>query len=278
MKKDNMRRMCCILLVLCLTFVGVGCSGEKAPQSYEYTESETVAVTETENLQVTIENGILEKQNDRDWAVYNLQQAHLNAVSFLGEGYAVTEPIRCCIYAGDGLTQMEEGALDIYFYETVEQPYTNYMIQILAGLDAPDWLREGLAAYGADLAEESLLSSYGSVLIELDSLRNVDEEEKAEYADVSALARLLYEAGSHEEALELGDMLETMSQMETAEEAAQYRGAYCIYAGSFVKYLAESKGLDEVMKVYQGEDFTAAMGKSLTAMHKAWIAETFINE
>ncbi len=278
MEKNNMRRMCCILLMLCLAFTFVGCSGEKAPQSYEYTESETVAITETENLQVTIEKGILEEQNDRDWAVYNLQQAYANAADFLGEEYAAENPIRCCIYAGDGLTQIGEGALDIYFYETLEQPYTNYMIQTLAGLNVPDWLREGLAAYGADLAEESLLSSYGSTLPELDSLRNEKDEEKAEYADISALARLLYEAGSHEEALELGDMLETMSEMETAEEAAQYRGAYCIYAGSFLKYLAESKGLDEVMKVYQGEDFTAAMGKSLTAMHKAWIAETFTNE
>lgn len=277
MIKDNMRRMCCVLLVLCLALAAVGCGGEDAPQSYEYTESETVAVTETDTLQVTIENGILEEKNDKDWAVYKLQQAYANAVSFLGEDYAV-KPIRCCIYAGDGLTQMGEGALDIYFYETVEQPYTNYMIQILAGLDAADWLREGLAAYGADLAEESLLSSYGSVLTELDVLRNVDDVEKAEYADVSALAQLLYEAGSQEKALELGDMLGNMSQMKTAEEAAQYRGAYCIYAGSFVKYLAETKGLEEVLKVYQGEDFTAVMGKSLTAMHKAWIADTFTNE
>lgn len=278
MNKDKMRRMCCVLLVLCLALAAVGCGGEDAPQSYEYTESETVAVTETDNLQVTIENGILEEKNDKDWAVYKLQQAYANAVSFLGEDYAAAERIRCCIYAGDGLTQMREDALDIYFYETVEQPYTNYMIQILAGIDAADWLREGLAAYGADLTEESLLSSYGSVLTELDVLRNVDDDEKAEYADVSALAQLLYEAGSQEKALELGDMLESMSQMKTAEEAAQYRGAYCIYAGSFVKYLAETKGLEEVLKVYQEEDFTAVMGKSLTAMHKAWIADTFTNE
>ncbi len=278
MKKDNMRRMCCFLLVLCLGFAAIGCGGEVAPQSYEYTESETVAIAETENLQVTIENGILEEKNDRDWAVYNLQQAYANAVSFLGEDFAAAEPIRCCIYAGDGLTQIGEYALDIYFYETVEQPYTNYMIQILAGLDASDWLREGLAAYGADLAKESLLSSYGSILTALDGLRTVEDEEKAEYADISALARLLYEAGSHEDALELGDMLEAMSQMKTAEEAAKYRGAYCIYAGSFVKYLVETKGLDEVLKVYQGEDFTVVMGKALSSMQKAWIADTFTNE
>ena len=36
MNKDKMRRMCCVLLVLCLALAAVGCGGEDAPQSYEY--------------------------------------------------------------------------------------------------------------------------------------------------------------------------------------------------------------------------------------------------
>ena len=274
MKKEKMRRMCCVLLGFMLLTSLVGCKGEKAPESYEYTQAESLFLTETDQLQITIEKGILEEENDRNWAVYRLAQAYDRAVDFLGEEYAGKEKIRCCIYAGDGLTQISEGALEIYFYETVDQPYTNYMIQALAGIDASDWLREGLAAYGADLAQESLLDSYGSVLTELDELRVTEDEEKAEYADVSALARVLYSGGSLEEALALDDMLMTMSTMGTAEEAARYRASYCIYAGSFVQYLAENEGIDKVLRVYDGEDFKSVMGKTITAVKEDWIAET----
>lgn len=275
-----MRKMCCLLLVLLFVLPAAGCGKESAPQSYEYTKSETVYVTETENLQMTIEVGCLEDQNDRDWAVYNLQKACNSALTFLDElSFTMDEPIQCTIHAGDGLTEIQAGEMDIYFYETVDQPYINYMLQALLGTDAPDWLREGLAAYGADQMGESLLNSYGLVLTELDGLRG-EESDVATPAekDITALATILHQADTQEEALLLGDMLQTMSQMETAEEAAQYRGAYCIYAGSFVEYLAEEKGLASVINVYQGEEFSSVMGKPFSDFQKAWIADTFTNE
>lgn len=276
MRKEKMRRMCCVCLSLVLAFGMVGCKGEEAPKSYEYTQSETVIVTETEQLQITIEKGVWDEdnENDRNWAVYRLEQAYNHAVDFLGEEYANEKKIRCCICAGDGLTRISEGMLDIYFYETVEQPYTNYMIQILAGTNAPDWLREGLAAYGADLKEESLIDSYGISLTELDALRAVENKEKAEYANISKLAQILYAAAVYEEAVDLGDMLKAISSMETAEEAARYHAAYCIYAGSFVQYLVENKGLDQVLRVYKGEEFDNVMGQTMHALKNEWIAET----
>lgn len=274
MKKEKKRRMCGVLIFFLLTLSLVGCKEEKAPKSYEYVQSETVVTVETDELQITIEKGILEEKIARDWAVYRLEQAYNNAKDFLGEGYSLEEKLRCCIYAGDGLTQISENALDIYFYETVEQPYTNYMIQVMAGINVQDWLREGLAAYGADMTGESLLDSYGSVLPELDAMRTAEDGEKAEYADVSALARVLYESGSFEDALVLGDMLKTMSSMETPDEAARYRVSYCIYAGSFVQYLAKNEGLDQVLRVYNGEEFESVMGQSVIALQKEWIAGT----
>ena len=278
MKQEKMRRMCCVLLTLLLMIGLNGCKGEDAPKSYEYTQSETLILLETDKLQITIEKGILEEENDRNWAVYRLEQAYDNALEFLGEDYVREEKLRCCIYAGDGLTQISEEALDVYFYETVEQPYTNYMIQVLAGTKASDWLREGLAAYGADQSEESLLDSFGGILTELDVLRTSEDEEKEEYADISALARVLYEDGSFEDALTLGDMLKTMSSMETAEEAARYRASYCIYAGSFVQYLVQNEGLEQVLRVYNGEEFQSVMGQSITALQKKWIDETLKHE
>lgn len=275
MKKDKKRRMCCVLLCLLLTTGLVGCKGEEAPESYEYTESENVAVAETQNLHITIENDVLDNENDRNWAVYRMEQAYNNAMDFLGENYTSNDKLECSICAGEGLTQISKGSLSIYFYDTVEQPYTNYMIQALAGTNAPDYLREGLAAYGADLAGESLLESYGVVLTELDAIRTADDDSKSEYADISALARILYEDGSFEEALALSDMLKNMSQMETAEDAASYRAAYCIYSGSFVGYLVEQKGLDKVLRIYNGEEFYAVMGQSLQNAQKAWINDTF---
>ena len=273
MKK--MRRMCCLLLAVLMLITVTGCGREEAPQSFEYTKTETAYHADSENLQVTIEVGCLEDENDRDWAVYDLQQAYLSASDFLGEAVSTGGPIRCMIYAGDGLSQVQPEGLDIYYYETVQQPYVNYMIQALMGLDAPDWLREGLAAYGADQADESLLDSYASGIEALDAFR-VEEEAEAEAvtADITSLAVSLYTAGVQEDAIQLGDLLQATSQLESAEEAAQYRGAYCIYAGSFVAYLAEEKGLDAVLKVYQGEEFDAVMGQSLKAAKQAWITNT----
>lgn len=271
-----MRKMCCWLLAAVLLLL-VGCGSEKAPQSYTYQETEAGSVTETDHLQVTIEAGCLKETDDKDWAVYQLEQAYEKAASFLGVDGSAEEPIRCTICAGDGLTRIQEAALEIYFYETVEQPYTNYMIQTLAGINAPDWLREGLAAYGADQAGESLLNSYAATLTELDSYRTEEDKESPVEKDITTLAKALYVAGNQEEALLLGDMLLTMSQMEDPEMAGQYHGAYCIFAGSFVKYLVEEKGLEAVLKVYQGEDFNTVMGQPLATAQKAWIANTFKN-
>ena len=271
MKKENRIRMCCLLLSLLLVIGLVGCGDEKAPESYTYTQSETWVLTETDDLQISIEKEILEDENDRNWAVYHLEQAYREALTFLGDGYAQEEKLRCCIYAGDGLTQISEETLEIFYYDTVEQPYTNYMIQALAGIQVPDWMREGLAAYGADLSRESLLESYGKNLSELDCLRAEKDEEKVEYAGVSALARILYETGSFEEVLELGDLMKIMSQKETAEEADRCRAAYCIFAGSFVQYLTETEGLEAVLRIYNGEEFKSVMGKKFTTMHKEWI-------
>lgn len=270
-----MRKMCkmAFAAAVMMTMLLVSCQKADFSAAYEYVKTEKAYQTKAEGLQVEIELGCLEKEDDRNLAVYQLEAALKNARDFLGSFCRLDEPIQCRILSGDGFTTLGDRQLDIYYYETVPQPYTNYMIQILAGFETADWLREGLAAYGADQMGESLLDSYAASLTELDFIRTREEEEGGSKAKVTELAKALYAAEAQSEAAKLGDLLMAVSEFTEAEEAGKYRGAYCIYAGSFVEYLTDKMGLDAVMQIYQGADFSQVMGKSLEAARQGWIKE-----
>lgn len=239
MKRIWAAALVCVLLL-------AGCQTQKAPKSYEYTEKNGVSYTQAGGLRFCIED---ESVNDKDEAVYCLEQALQKAQAFLGSGYTVQEEMACYLHAGEGASQQANGQLDIYYYDQAEQPYINYMIQLLAGTEVQDWLREGLAACGAAQMGESLLDSYAKEVKELQAFHQTEAEQKP--AGLTVLAQTLYAAGSYQEALKLGDMMQAISQMKSAQEAGNYRAAYCIYAGSFVEYLIDKYGQEAVLEEYR---------------------------
>lgn len=275
-----MRKIVKTLLICMMVLLVAGCGAQKAPEAYEYKEENGQFVTQTEGMQVYIEEGSFETEEERDWAVYRLKEALQSAKSFLGEKNNGKSDIACRVHAGDGFTEITEEGLEVYYFGTVEQPYTNYMIQVLVGTEAPDYLREGLAAYGADQMKESLLNSYGAPLTALDSFRQTEKDEKAEeegpYIGITELAKALHEAKVEPEAAKLGDLMAAISQAENGQAAGEYRGAYCIYAGSFVEYLAEEKGLDAVLSVYRGKNFEEVMGQPLEKVRQSWLQERLV--
>lgn len=266
----NMRKGLHILAAAVLTLLLVGCSKADFSAQYDMTETDTGWEVQLENLQVDMESGCLESSEDRNLAVYQLQTAEKNALEFLGDAEAANKTIRCRFLAGDGLTQCTDGQIDIYYYATLPQPLTNLMIQVMAGTEAPDWLREGLGACGADRMGESLLDSYAACLEELEDRRT---DRQASEASISVLAADLYRKDVEKEALQLGDMMEGISRQKDAQAAERFRGAYCIYAGSFVDYLIDEHGMESVMRVYRGADFDDEMHTTWEKARESWIEE-----
>lgn len=243
-----------------------GCQTQKAPKSYAYTEENGVMCTEAGGLHFCLEDNSVKNEDE---AVYQLEQALQKAQAFLGAGAAVQEDMVCYLHAGEGVSQQTNGQLNIYYYGKMNQPYINYMIQLLAGTETQDWLREGLAAYGAEQMGESLLDSYAEQMEQLSVFRKTDEEEVQ--TGITVLAQTLYRTGEYGEALKLGDMMQSISQMESAQKAGSYRAAYCIYAGSFVEYLIDQYGQEALLQEYQQPD--KLTGSALEAEKQMWIEE-----
>lgn len=256
-----------LISLLCL-----GCGKEKAPETYSYSvASEGGFYTEVDGMQIFFNEGCMPEAEDRDIAVYRVKTALEDAKKFLGTSFA-SIPISCCFHSEEGATQVEAGALNIYYFDTVEQPYVNYMIQALLGEKAPDWLREGIATYGAEEMGESQHYSYA---FDIPSLQGILEQEEA--PSLHELAMTLHNLGIDEEAEKLGDMIQGIADHTSAEGARQYRAAYSIYAGSFVQYLAEKNGFDALIRLYNGDNFQAVMTKAFHTYYQEWKIEVLAN-
>lgn len=257
-----MRRLGILMLAFILLLAG--CQ-KTTTKSYQYTMENGLYYTQTDALTIELEERAVSDQ-ERDAAVQCMDEAFLKAQAFLGEAFSQEEEQYCYLHAGDGVSQVLEDGLHIYYYGDAAQPYVNYMIQLLAGGEVPDWFYEGLAAYGANQAGETLLTSYALEIAELDEWRSQEKP-----AGVTELAKTLYQANVHVQAAELGDMIEAIALFSEAQEAREYRAAYCIYAGSFVEYLVEQYGKEAVLQEYQKKDqFTDTF---LEQNRQKWIKE-----
>lgn len=251
--------------ILALAFILLLAGCQKTAENYQYTMENGLYYTQIDALIIGLEKDAV-SEKERDAAVQCMGEAFQKAQAFLGEAFSQQAEQYCYLHAGAGVSQVLEDSLHIYYYEAAAQPYVNYMIQLLAGSDVPDWFYEGLAAYGADQMGETLLDSYAAGMKALDEYRS---EEKT--AGVTELARALYQKNVQPQAAELGDMMQAIALFSNAEEAGEYRAAYCIYAGSFVEYLVEQYGKETVLQEYQkAEQFTEAF---LEKNRQKWIKE-----
>ena len=115
------------------------------------------------------------------------------------------------------------------------------------------------------------MSTYARNRQELKSLAGNKSSEKS-FKSIDVLAKTLLSAGTYPDALKMGDLSVGIAQAAGAEEAFNYRGAYCVYAGAFVKYLDETYGRDKLLQVYNGGDVQAVLGKTVETIRGEWQA------
>lgn len=266
--------------LLAMVAVVTAACGEKAPKSYSFGKADGFDTLSFSSVDLFIESGYMDDE-ERDWAAYRVEEAEKAVSEFLGADYVAadaygqsgaSEKIRCYIKAGNGTSMAVGQDVTLYYAKEGAAPYTNLICQAKAGMTvAPDWLREGLGAYVADLNKESLLSTYARNLQELKSLAGNKSSEKS-FKSIDVLAKTLLSAGTYPDALKMGDLSVGIAQAAGADEAFNYRGAYCVYAGAFVKYLDETYGRDKLLQVYNGGDVQAVLGKTVETIRGEWQA------
>ncbi|MBR2263890.1 MAG: hypothetical protein IJ917_06055 [Firmicutes bacterium] len=274
------RRSLCLILVCVLLFSG--CSlldreeTEKIP-TYTFGQEGNYDVIRFDNVTVKIDLGYLQDK-ERNYAAYQVESAVPAVKAYLKD--RAPKDVTLALRAGDGPTMVYEGQADIYFAQNRTTPYTSLITQVMMGVDGvPDWLREGVGAYVADTHKESLLNTQAHLIECLKTYVEQEEAERAEdseapqeaaYYDIDTLARVLKKNGAYDTASQLGDMTEQIAAIGYPEEAYNFRGAYCVYAGSFVKYLEANYGHDAVMAAYDGTEFSEAFGVSFEKARKSW--------
>lgn len=264
--------------LLVMATVAMAACGEKAPKSYSFGRTDGFDTLSFSSVDLFIESDYME-DSEKDWAAYRVEEAERAVAEFLGANYIATdayeqsgtsERIRCYVKAGTGTSMAVGQDVTLYYAKEGAAPYTNLICQAKAGMTiAPDWLREGLGAYVADLNKESLLNTYARNLHELKGLAG---DSKESFKTIDVLAKTLLKAGAYPDALEMGDLSLGIAQAAGAEAAFNYRGAYCVYAGAFVKYLDETYGRDKLLQVYNGGDAQAVLGKTIETIRGDWQA------
>lgn len=272
-----MKKIFLAALLVMVTVAMTAC-GEKAPKSYSFGRTDGFDTLSFSSVDLFIESDYMDDK-EKDWAAYRVEEAEKAVAEFLGANYIATdayeqsgtsEKIRCYVKAGNGTSMAVGQDVTLYYAKEGAAPYTNLICQAKAGMTmAPDWLREGLGAYVADLNKESLLSTYARNLHELKGLAKNSEKS---FKTIDVLAKTLRNAGAYPDALEMGDLSLGIAQAAGAEDAFNYRGAYCVYAGAFVKYLDETYGRDKLLQVYNGGDAQAVLGKTIEIIRGEWQA------
>ena len=273
-------RLFSILMAAILLFSG--CSllntedSEKIP-SYTYAQEGNYDVIRFGQVTLRVDLGYL-TEKERNYAANKVEGAVQAAKAYLKDREA--KDVNLVLHAGDGPTMVYEGQADIYYVQNRTIPYTSLITQVMMGVDGvPDWLREGVGAFVAETHKESLLKTQAHLIDSLNRYVESEEAERAEdskaakedvYYDIDTLARVLKQFGAYDSAAQLGDMTEQIASIGYAEEAYNFRGAYCIFAGSFVKYLETNYGHDAVIAAYDGTDFSEAFGVSFDDARAAW--------
>ena len=269
-------------LVMATVLLLSGCSllnteeSEKIP-SYTFSQEGNYDVIRFGQVTLRVDLGYLEEK-ERNYAANKVESATQAAKAYLKDREA--KDVILVLHAGDGPTMVYEGQADIYYAQNRTIPYTSLITQVMMGVDGvPDWAREGVGAYVAETHKESLLHTQAHLIDSLNRYVESEEAERAEdsdaaketvYYDIDTLARVLKQFGAYDAAAQLGDMTEQIASIGYAEEAYNFRGAYCIFAGSFVKYLEENYGHDAVIAVYDGADFSEVFGVSFEDARAAW--------
>ncbi len=274
-------RLICLLMATVLLLSGCALldreDSEKIP-SYTYAQEGNYDVIRFGQVTVKVDLGYL-SEKERNYAAHQVEGGVQAAQAYLKDR-APKETV-LLLHSGDGPTMVYEGQADIYYAQNRTIPYTSLLTQVMLGVDGvPDWLREGVGAYVAETHKESLLKTQAHLI---DCLNQYVEREEAEraaenssaaqesvYYDIDTLAKVLKENGAYDAAAQLGDMTEQIASIGYAEEAYNFRGAYCIYAGSFVQYLEKNYGHDAVMAAYDGTAFADAFGVSFEDARAAW--------
>ncbi len=277
-----MKRGFLLIITICMIIASTGCSllgkeeaGDAA--SYTFTAEADYDTISWDGVTLRVEKEYLKKA-DRNDAAQKVESAAQAAGQFLAEHDQ--HPVSLILHNGSGATMVYEDHADIYFAQNKDIPYTSFVTQIMAGVGGvPDWLREGVGAYSADINKESMLDTQGHMIECLQSLKEQQKQESesedaviATYFDIDTLARTLYRNAAYTNALDLGDMAEEIASIGYAQEAYNYRGAYCIYAGSFIKYLEKNYGREAVLALYDGESFKSVIGGAFDDIRAAWIS------
>lgn len=263
-----------VLWIIMMVIVNLsGCDWHKEKNTlkkYTFTEEGDFEVTSFGNVTLKIENGSLEDDVMSEVAM-KVEEASRAADAFLGE-YAVTESIICYVHGGNGATSLYGNEIHVFYPENRNVPYTLLMTQSKAGIaGVPDWIRIGVGAYAAAESGECLLDTWARTVDVYQELPRVDADGNEIEYDLDTMAALLLHQEAYMEALQLGDMTEVIAGYEDAQEAYDYRGAYCVSAGSFVKYLDEQYGRDAVMKIYSGSTVKKATGYTRDEVMQAWM-------
>ncbi len=280
--KRSVLGVCLALLVLLMSGCQFIPTQEEEATSYTYTSEADYDTLRWDPVTLKVEKSYLSAE-DRDYTAAQVESAVQAAKSYLNG--TELKPVELILHNGSGATMVYEGRADVYYAQNRDIPYTSLITQVMAGVEGvPEWLREGVGAYVADINHESLLKTQGHMIESLNRYVEQQKEAAAEqassgepaeepYYPIEELAGVLYRNSDYTEALELGDMANTIASIGYAQEAYNYRGAYCIYAGSFVKYLEKTYGHDPVIQVYQGEAFDEVFGLSFEEAREAWIAQ-----
>ena len=266
-----------ISCMLCLT----GCrylmpGTQDSTPAYTYTSETGYDTIRWDPVTLKVEKSYLSK-SDRNYTAQQVESAVEAAKQFLS-GRELHD-VELMLHDGSGATMVYEGRAEIYYAQNRDIPYTSLITQVMAGVDGvPDWLREGVGAWSADINKESLMDTQAHMIECLQTYaERIEAEQDPEgepvelYFDIDTLAKVLIADHAYESAMELGDMTEGIATIGYAQEAYNFRGAYCVYAGSFVRYLDKTYGRDSLMAVYDGADFNETMGISLEEAKAAWL-------
>ena len=245
--------------------------------SYTYTEEAEYDTIRWDPVTLKVEKSYLTTK-ERNYAAQQVESAVQAAKSFLSE--VELNDVELVLRNGSGATMVYEGYAEIFYAQNRDIPYTSIITQIMAGVEGvPEWLREGVGAYAADINKESMLKTWGHMIeslnryVEMQTEMQEDSSDLIEehYYTIDELAQVLYKNNDYMQAQELGDMADQIASIGYAQEAYNYRGAYCIYAGSFVKYLEKNYSRGQILQVYQGADFEEVMGISFEEARQNWL-------
>lgn len=269
-----MKTMKILVLVIMIALCGCQSKGdEEAVTEYTYqTEGQYSTVTLGDVI-LKIENGYLERDAMNRIAM-QVEGAVKAADAFLGdtqEDRSAEDPVVCEIRSGSGTTCVTGRTIQVYYATNHTTSYTSLITQAKAGMAGiPDWLREGGGAYAADLNHESLRDTGAHMIEAFMQLPDTTEEGERLYYDLDTLAGILFVEHAYPEAQELGDLSEAVISIGYAQEAYNFRGAYCVYAGSFVRYLDQTYGREALLRLYAGESIEDVMQVNKQDAIAAW--------